>query len=38
MQINLARTKKLSNLRASGSDEKAAIIPAVKLSLEEAME
>jgi GTP-binding protein len=36
--INLTKTKKLSNVRASGSDEKAVIIPAVKFSLEEAME
>ncbi|MBN1198773.1 MAG: translational GTPase TypA [Bacteroidales bacterium] len=38
MLINLTKTKKLSNVRASGSDEKAVIIPAVKFSLEEAME
>jgi GTP-binding protein len=36
--INLTKTKKLSNMRASGSDEKANITPAVKFSLEEAME
>lgn len=36
--INLIKTKKLSNMRASGSDEKTFIIPAVKFSLEEAME
>ncbi|MEI6455726.1 MAG: translational GTPase TypA [bacterium] len=36
--INLTKTKKLSNVRASGSDDKAMIIPAVKFSLEEAME
>lgn len=36
--INVNRTKKLSNVRASGSDEKAVIVPAVKFSLEEAME
>jgi GTP-binding protein len=36
--INLTRTKKLSNVRASGSDEKAVVYPAVKFSLEEAME
>jgi GTP-binding protein len=36
--INVNRTKKLSNVRASGSDDKAVIIPAVKFSLEEAME
>ena len=38
MLINLTKTKKLSNVRASGSDDKAIIIPAVKFSLEESME
>jgi len=36
--INVNKTKKLSNVRASGSDDKAVIIPAVKFSLEESME
>ena len=36
--INVIKTKKLSNMRASGSDEKASIAPAIKFSLEEAME
>jgi GTP-binding protein len=36
--VNLTKTKKLTNVRASGTDEKAAIIPAIKFSLEEAME
>ncbi len=36
--INVIKTKKLSNMRASGSDEKTSIAPAVKFSLEEAME
>jgi len=36
--INVTKTKKLSNMRASGADEKASIAPAIKLSLEEAME
>ena len=36
--INVTKTKKLSNVRASGSDEKAVIVPAIKFSLEEAME
>ncbi len=36
--LNVIKTKKLSNMRASGSDEKMAIAPAIKLSLEEAME
>ena len=38
MLINLTKTKKLSNVRASGSDDNAVIIPAIKFSLEEAME
>lgn len=36
--INIIKTKKLSNMRASGSDEKMSISPAIKFSLEEAME
>ncbi len=36
--INVIKTKKLSNVRAAGSDDKVAITPAVKFSLEEAME
>ncbi len=36
--INITKTKKLTNMRASGSDEKMRIAPAVKFSLEEAME
>lgn len=36
--INVTKTKKLSNMRASGSDEKVSIAPAIKFSLEEAME
>ncbi len=36
--VNVTKTKKLTNIRASGSDDKAAITPAVKFSLEEAME
>jgi GTP-binding protein len=36
--VNVIRTKKLTNMRASGSDKKTAIAPAVKLSLEEALE
>jgi len=38
MVVNVIRTKKLSNMRASGSDDKIVITPAVKFSLEEAME
>ncbi|MBK7427663.1 MAG: translational GTPase TypA [Saprospiraceae bacterium] len=36
--INVTKTKKLTNMRASGSDDKVKITPAVKLSLEEALE
>jgi GTP-binding protein len=36
--VNVIRTKKLSNMRASGSDDKMVISPARKFSLEEAME
>ncbi len=38
LTVNVTRTKKLSNVRASGSDEKSFIVPAIKFSLEEAME
>ncbi len=38
LTINVTKTKKLTNMRASGSDEKMKIAPAVKFSLEEAME
>ena len=36
--LNMIKTKKLSNMRAAGSDEKMSIAPAIKFSLEEAME
>jgi GTP-binding protein len=38
MLVNVIKTKKLSNVRASGSDDKANIAPAVKFSMEEALE
>jgi GTP-binding protein len=38
LMVNVTKTKKLTNVRASGSDEKIFIIPAIKFSLEEAME
>jgi GTP-binding protein len=38
LTINVTKTKKLTNMRASGSDEKMKIAPAIKFSLEEAME
>jgi GTP-binding protein len=36
--INITKTKKLTNMRATGSEEKMTIRPAVKFSLEEALE
>jgi len=36
--VNVIKTKKLTNMRASGSDEKVSIAPAIKFSLEEALE
>ncbi|MEX0982518.1 MAG: translational GTPase TypA [Bacteroidales bacterium] len=36
--VNVIKTKKLTNMRASGSDDKTSIAPAIKFSLEEAME
>ena len=36
--INITKTKKLTNMRASGSDDKAKIAPAIIFSLEECME
>jgi GTP-binding protein len=36
--VNLVITKKLTNMRAAGSDEKVSIAPAIKMSLEESME
>ena len=36
--LNITKTKKLTNMRATGSDEKMKIAPAVKFSLEEALE
>src|SRR5690554_807978 len=38
LTINIIRTKKLTNMRAAGADDKAVIAPAIKFSLEEAME
>ncbi len=36
--VNVSQEKKLTNMRASGSDDKMRISPAIKFSLEEAME
>ncbi|MBO8446378.1 MAG: translational GTPase TypA [Bacteroidetes bacterium] len=38
LTVNVTKSKKLTNMRASGSDEKAKIAPPVILSLEEALE
>jgi GTP-binding protein len=38
MVVNVTKTKKLTNMRASGADEKMRIAPARKFSLEEALE
>jgi GTP-binding protein len=36
--VNITKTKKLSNMRSSGADEKVRIAPAIQFSLEEALE
>jgi GTP-binding protein len=38
MVVNVTKTKKMSNVRSSGADDKAKIVPAIKFSLEEALE
>jgi GTP-binding protein len=38
LAVNVTKSKKLTNIRASGADEKMRIAPAIKMSLEEAME
>ena len=38
IEVNVQRGKKLTNMRASGSDKAAKIVPAIKFSLEEALE
>ena len=38
MIVNVTKSKKLTNVRASGSDDKARLIPPVVFSLEEALE
>ena len=38
MVVNVTKTKKLSNVRSAGADDKARIVPAIKFSLEEALE
>ena len=38
MVVNVTKTKKLSNVRASGTDDKVKLAPPIKFSLEEALE
>ena len=38
MVVNVTKTKKLSNVRAAGSDDKVKLTPPIKFSLEEALE
>jgi GTP-binding protein len=38
LEVNIVKGKKLTNMRASGSDESLKIVPKLKFSLEEAME
>ena len=38
MVVNVTKTKKLTNVRSAGADDKARIVPAIKFSLEEALE
>lgn len=38
MVINVTKTKKMSNMRSSGADDKVKMAPAIKFSLEEALE
>jgi GTP-binding protein len=38
LPVNVTKTKKLSNVRSAGADEKVKIAPAIKFSLEEALE
>ncbi len=38
LTVNVTKTKKLSNMRSSGADDKVKLAPAIKFSLEEALE
>ena len=38
LEVNVTKTKKLSNMRSSGADDKVKIAPAIKFTLEEALE
>jgi len=36
--VNLIKTKKLTNMRSAGADDKTKLVPPVRFSLEEALE
>ncbi|OYU84007.1 MAG: translational GTPase TypA [Flavobacterium sp. BFFFF2] len=38
MTVNITKTKQLTNFRSAGADDKTRIVPAIKFSLEEALE
>lgn len=38
MVVNITKAKKQTNIRSSGADDKARVVPAIKFSLEEALE
>lgn len=38
MVVNITKTKQLTNFRSAGADDKTKIVPAIKFSLEEALE
>ncbi|MDA3852964.1 MAG: translational GTPase TypA, partial [Bacteroidales bacterium] len=38
LTLNITKTKKMSNMRSSGADDKMRLAPAIKFSLEEALE
>ncbi len=38
LTVNVTKTKKLTNMRASGSDDKVKLAPPIKFTLEEALE
>jgi len=38
LDVNVTKTKKLTNMRSSGADDKVKLVPPIKFSLEEALE
>ena len=38
LDVNVTKTKKLSNMRSSGADDKVKLAPPIRFSLEEALE